>query len=567
MSSTCESPPGCRWRMATCRAGGGKHGKNRTIGEPAGHVRKAQKVRTGKIFYIARNYAARTGGTGENGKDENVMTHFNRATPPTRESRLNPSITFGGTICGLAGRKGKGCLENSDRSFSQGTICLLLPALAIINSLPGTVVLLHGASGCGACTHSQNANVRAGSAVRTGKAREVLWFTTALRELDVVNGGEKRLEDAIREIDREHRPRFLVVVTTCIPGIIGDDVDTLAERIGPEIGARILPVHCEGFKTAIWATAYDAVYHTIGRNLLDPPDKTSHGERNPRLVNLMNVSSMGRPDELELERLLRALGLEVNIYPVFADPAAMRQAAHAALSVSTCPTHDDYFLQHLKEYYGVPYIIRHMPIGIENTAFWLRDVATAFGLEEEAERIIERESSRLKAALAPFLPDFQGKRAFISAGEIRALSNASLMRELGFEIVGVRAFHHDEFAEVEYEKLASGGKDFVYNIADCQPFEEANLLRRLKPDIFMGHVNGNSTAARLGIPTAVSYNTGMHFLGYRGAFELARRLRRQLRNPAFNRHLGEHVKLRYREEWYRKDPFTHIRRREEASHA
>ena len=176
-------------------------------------------------------------------------------------------------------------------------------------------------------------------------------------------GGEKKLEEAIREIDREHRPEYLVVVSTCVPGIIGDDVDTLAERLTPEIHARILPVHCEGFKTAIWATAYDAVYHTIGRNLLDETGDAGPGERNPRLVNLMNVSSMGRPDELELERLLKALGLEVNIYPVWADPGGMRNAARAALSVSTCPTHDDYFLRHLQERYGVPYIIRHMPIG------------------------------------------------------------------------------------------------------------------------------------------------------------------------------------------------------------
>ena len=495
------------------------------------------------------------------------MSHFDRATPPTRESRLNPCITYGGTICGLAGRGGKGCLDSAERSFSQGSICLLLPALGIINSLPGTAVLLHGAAGCGTVTHSHNAGVRAGSVARGGKVRDVLWFTTALQEMDVVNGGEDKLERAIREIDREYAPKFLVVVTTCVPGIIGDDVDTLVEQIAPEIKAKILPVHCEGFKTAIWATAYDAVYHTIGRNLLDAPEGELQKQRNPRLVNLMNVSSMGRPDELELERLLRALGLEVNIFPVFADPAGMHRATCAALSISTCPTHDDYFLKHLLERHGVPYIIRHMPIGIANTGLWLRDIAAALGLEDEAERLITRETARVEAALQPFLPAFQGKRAFISAGEIRALANAGLLRELGFEIVGVRTFHHDEFAEEEYKKLAHGGRDFVVNIADCQPFEEANLLRRLKPDVFMGHVNGNATAARMGVPAAVIYNVGMHFVGYRGVYELARRLHRHLRNPAFNRRLGEHVKLRYREEWYRKDPFSYIRSQEEAVHA
>ena len=495
------------------------------------------------------------------------MSYLHRATPPTRETRLNPCITYGGTICGLAGRGGKGCLESAERSFSQGTICLLIPALAIINSLPGTAVLLHGAAGCGTVTHSQNTAVRVGTAARWGKAQDVLWFTTALQEMDVVNGGEKKLENALREIDREYAPRFIVVVTTCVPGIIGDDVDTLVEQIGSEIRAKILPVHCEGFKTAIWATAYDAVYHAVGRNLLESPEEDAPAERNPNLVNLMNVSSMGRPDELELVRLLGELGLEANIFPVFADPGGVFRATRAALSISTCPTHDDYFLKHLQECFGVPYIIRHMPIGIRNTALWLRDIAAALGREAEAERVIERETARLEAALKPFLPDFEGKRAFIAAGEFRALANASLMHELGFEIVGVRSFHHDEFAEVEYEKLAADGSDFVVNVADCQPFEEANLLLRLKPDVFMGHVNGNSTAARLGIPASAIYNVGLHYVGYRGVFELARRLHRQLRNPAFNRRLGEHVRLRYREEWYQSDPFSHIRRREEAPHA
>jgi nitrogenase molybdenum-iron protein alpha chain len=498
---------------------------------------------------------------------EGTMNYFERAIPPTRESRLNPCVTFGGTICGLAARKGKGCLESAERSFSQGTICLLIPALAIINSFPQTAVLLHGAAGCGTVTHSQNTVVRMGSAARQGKAREVLWFTTALQEMDVVNGGERKLEQAIREIDRQYSPKFLVVVTTCVPGIIGDDVDTLIEQIRTEISAVILPVHCEGFKTSIWATAYDAVYHTIGRNLLDPPEGEPSTGTNPRLVNLMNISSMGRVDELELERLLGGLDLEVNIFPGFAEPGGMYRATRAALSISTCPTHDDYFFKHLHERYGVPFIIQHMPIGIANTSMWLRDIGRALGLVKEAERIIERETARLHSALEPLLPAFEGKRAFVATGEIRAFATASLLRELGFEIVGVRSFHHDEFAEGEYSKLASEGRDFVVNIADCQPFEEANLLRRLKPDIFMGHVNGNSTAARLGIPTAAVYNAGLHFVGYRGAYEVARRLYRQLRNPAFNRSLGKHVKLRYKEEWYECDPFSYIRLREGASHA
>jgi nitrogenase molybdenum-iron protein alpha chain len=504
------------------------------------------------------------------------MSHIDQKTPPKREDRLNACIAHAGTICEMAAGKGKkSCLQNDgDRSFTQGNICLLLPALAMLNSLPDNVVLQHSAIGCGSCTHSQNANVRFGSNARHGKPKDGIWLNTAMNETDVITGGEEKLEQAIIEADRRYMPFSITVVSGCVPGIIGDDIDGVVQRVQPEVNARLLPVHCEGFKTKIWATAYDAVYHGIGRTLLRGGEQpaTADGlspfkglERLPNTVNLMNVSSMGRVDELELERLLNSLRLDVNIFPVFTHPESMVKATQAKLSISTCPTHDDYFLSYLEERFGVPALIRHMPIGIENTGLWLRDVAARFGREQDAERTIEYEEKELKAALAEFRPLFEGKRVFISAGEFRALATARLLEELGFQVVGIRSFHHDAFAEVEYEKLAkSSTEDYVIDIANVQPFEEANLLKRLKPDLFLGHANGNGTASKLGIPTHVIYHTALAYIGYKGAYELARRLHRQLKNPSYNRKLAENVRLPYRDEWYGDSPFTYITKGAEA---
>lgn len=498
------------------------------------------------------------------------MSYFEQKEPPKREDRLKACITYGGSICGIAKKSVGCCLDDGDRSFTQGSICLLLPGLAMMNSLPDTVVLLHGAIGCGACSHSQNANVRSGGAQRRGQVKDGLWLSTALNENDVISGGEAKLEEAIREADRRYRPASIIVVAGCVPGIIGDDIDGVAARVQEQVSAKILPVHCEGFKTKIWATAYDAVYHSIGRNLLDEPDE--YGQvivdefeelkekyTLSRTVNLMNVSSMGRVDELELSRLLRSLGLEVNVFPVFAHPEEMYKVTQAALSISTCPTHDDYFLKYLEEKFGVPYMIRHMPIGIANTSSWVRDVASRFGLEEQAEKLIAEEEKELAKALEEFRPTFAGKKVFISAGEVRALANAGLLQELGFEVVGIRSFHHDEFAEVEYEKLAAGSEDFVFNIANAQPFEEANLLKRTGPDLFLGHWCGNATASKLGIPTHVIYNTGLSYIGYQGVYELARRVYRQLKNPIFNKKLSKYVRLPYTDQWYESDPFKYIK--------
>ncbi|HBE77653.1 MAG TPA: nitrogenase [Firmicutes bacterium] len=499
------------------------------------------------------------------------MSYLDNKEPPRRDDRLQASITYGGSICSLAG-PGKGCCASGqDRSFTQGSICLLLPGLAMLNSIPDSVVLLHGAIGCGSCSHSQNANIRSGGNTRWGRTKDALWLSTALNESEVVNGGEPKLEAAIRKADRRYRPATIIVVAGCVPGIIGDDIDGVAARLQPEVSAKILPVHCEGFKTKIWATAYDAVYHSLGRNLLENPEYQSRiipdeleelkeKHRLSRTVNLMNVSSMGRVDELELTRLLNALGLEANVFPVFTKPEEMYKATQAALSISTCPTHDDYFLKHLQETYGVPYILKHMPIGIKNTGDWLREVAAFFHLEEQADQLIRQEEADLQAALAEFKPWFSGKKVFISAGEIRAYANGYLLTELGFEIAGIRAFHHDEFAEGEYQKLASlYPSDFPVNIANAQPFEEANLLKKLQPDLFLGHWGGNATASKLGIATHVIYNTGLSYIGYKGVYELAKRLYRQLKNPILNRNLREHLKLPYNPKWYERDPFSYIK--------
>lgn len=330
------------------------------------------------------------------------------------------------------------------------------------------------------------------------------------------------------------------------------------------MSANILPVHCEGFKTKIWATAYDAVYHAIGRVMLqDTSENLALEKPKKATVNLMNVSSMGRVDEVKLERLLHALGLEVNLFPVFSKPEKMYAMTHANLSISTCPTHDDYLLKHLQEKYGIPFVLKHMPIGIGNTSEWLRNVAAFFHLEDQVEKNIAEEEAELETALQEFKAFFKGKKVFVSAGEFRALATAVLLAELGFEVVAVRSFHHDEFADSEYEKLSKiTAKDFPLNIANCQPFEEANLIRRVKPDLFLGHMNGNSTAAKLGIATNVIYNVGLQFVGYQGAYQLARRLYRQLTNPGFNQNISKWVQLPYSEEWYQQDPFAHIKQSE-----
>ena len=59
-----------------------------------------------------------------------------------------------------------------------------------------------------------------------------------------------------------------------IPNGISQSSPDALNQLQPQVEAKLLAVHCEGFKTKIWATAYDAVYHDIARVLLPAEDHT-----------------------------------------------------------------------------------------------------------------------------------------------------------------------------------------------------------------------------------------------------------------------------------------------------
>lgn len=500
------------------------------------------------------------------------MSYTDQRVPPKREERHGTCTAFGGGLCGLKNEfGGGGCsLVDNDRAFRQGSICQMIPALAILSTLPDTVVLVHGAVGCGGAAHNYNASMRSRQMSETSNPPGTLWISTALGERDVVGGGEAKLRQAILDADRRYRPCAIVIVNTCTPSVIGDDVDGVVESIQDNVTATIVPVHCEGIKTKVMATAYDAVYHGIARNLIESPDDfelpTVDGDiaeateriRRSRLVNLFNVSSMGDLDENELARLLRSIGLEVNIFPCYAHPENMKYATEAALSVATCPTHDDYFVEFLQEAYGVPYLLQHMPVGVAQTGDWLRGVGKHFGLEETTERFIEREEAELNAALAPLRAQLAGKTAMISAGEVRTLSMGLLLDELGMRVLAVRPYHYDQYGAEAAGRLTKINPDLTVNVATNQPYEAANILAREKPDIWIGHNADNVWAAKHGVSALPIYGGNNTYMGYAGAYDYARRIVRQLSNPSFNRRLAENVRTPYDPSWYQTDPFALI---------
>ncbi|GHU71984.1 oxidoreductase nitrogenase component 1 [Clostridia bacterium] len=500
------------------------------------------------------------------------------AAPPVRETRIGVCSAYCGTCGSLKCDVQAGCAQLQRRKFDQSAGCQLNLACGIVSSFTNVVMITHSPLGCNS-RYLAMAGMRRTMRASKGKSdEEFVWLHTNMDELDVVQGGIEKLRRAILYAEKEFHPDAIVVANGCVPGIIGDDIDTLIDELQDQLSAKLVPVHCEGFKSRYVASGYDSAYHGVLRNLIDPIDRydnvlTSTGGnrdesrekdsfRRSRTVNLFNVGSNSNGDEVELCRIVSAIGLLPRFLPLHASLDDLRTINEAALNVSVCATHDDYLLGHLRERFGTPYIIDTLPIGIKNTNIWLRKIAEHFHLEEVAERVIKLENAQLNEALEPLKKNLKGKRVFVGGGETRILTTAEFFYSLGMELVGVKAHNVDRFVEDILEDVTD--ESLFIEVAAGMPAEELNILSRLKPDLYCGHAGANGWVTRLGIPNLPLFGQSLNYMGYSGAFELARKADKILRNTNFTRNISRNVGLPLSRKWFDSDVKDNIKESESA---
>lgn len=446
----------------------------------------------------------------------------------------------------------KGCLKRADRSFAQGLQCQQINSMAALMSLEDAVFISHSPQGCLGCSIMATDMFRVGQAHRGIKnIRNPRIIVTNIDQKSVVFGGEEKLRESVKKAVERYNPKLIFIYASCASGIIGDDIDAIAADLQKEYDAVIVPIHCEGFKSKICASGFDAAFLAVNEYIL----KHEKLPKEKGLINLFAPTTISYADQKEMERMLSLIGATVNYIPFYSSLEKIKKIPAAEASTSICKVFADEFMKTLWEDYDIPYSHTVMPIGIRNTDKWYRGIAKVIGKEKEVEEIIEKEHKRIEPLVAKLKSRLEGKRVFICGGTGRSFAAAALIDDFGMELVGLETPTYDEDAQIDIEYLNGIHKDFVLDIANMQPFEQVNLVKKLKPDAFIGVPEW---AAKLGIPTTHVLDGKRPTMGYDGLLFLGNKIADQLENPGFNKKLAQHVKLPYKESWYEEDAFKYI---------
>jgi nitrogenase molybdenum-iron protein beta chain len=277
-------------------------------------------------------------------------------------------------------------------------LCSLGGAAGTVTALPGAIPILHSASGCaGNFAWTQNG----GSGLQVGGYCGSLTTPSSnLQENEVVFGGDERLREQITNTLRVMEGDLYVVITGCVPEIIGDDIFAVVNDFGAQ-GAPIIGAVTGGFRgNSYWG--YDLVLQALIRDYLE-----KDLPRVRRKVNLWGVVPYMDPfwqGNLEGARhLLELLGLEVNSFFTPSDSLdKIKRAGEAELNVVISDVYGQGAAKLFSELHGTPSITLPLPVGASASEAFLREVGRALGLEESrVEGVIRREKERYYRILDP----------------------------------------------------------------------------------------------------------------------------------------------------------------------
>ena len=415
------------------------------------------------------------------------------------------------------------CEKQSVAGSVSQRACVFCGSRVVLYPIVDALHIVHGPVGCASYTW----DIR--GALSSGPELHRLSFSTDLKEMDVIQGGEKKLYAALCELIDAHKPKAAFVYATCIVGVIGDDVEAICKRASLEKGIPVLAVHSEGFKGTKkdgYRAACDALLQIVGTG---PVDDVS-----PLSINILGDFNLAGETWM-IRDYYKRMGVQV-VSCITGDGRIddIRRAHGAALNVVQCSGSMTYLAKSMKEKYGIPFI-RVSYFGVDDMSKSLYDVAKHFKDKEMLKRtqlMVREELQRIMPVIADYRRALEGKRAAIYVGgAFKAFSLVSALRLLGMKtvMVGSQTGNKDD-----YEQLRELCDEGTIIADDSNPLELSSFLEEKDVDVFIGGVKERPIAYKLGIGFCDHNHERKEALaGFEGMVNFAREVHGSVMSPVW----------------------------------
>ncbi|ACF13494.1 nitrogenase MoFe cofactor biosynthesis protein NifE [Chloroherpeton thalassium ATCC 35110] len=402
--------------------------------------------------------------------------------------------------------------------------CVFCGSRVVLYPVADALHLVHGPIGCAAYTW----DIR--GAVSSGPELHRLSFSTDLKEMDVIYGGEKKLYKSLIELIDQYNPKAAFIYSTCIIGLIGDDIDAVCKKVSQEKGIPVLPVHSEGFKGTKkdgYKAACLALMKIVGTGSTEGISKYS--------INILGEFNLAGEAWI-IKDYYNQMGIEV-VSTMTGDGRVddIRRSHGASLNVVQCSGSMTKLAQMMKERYGIPFI-RVSYFGIEDMSQALYDVAKHFNdkpeIMEAAKKLVSSEVMELYPKLQKFRKALSGRRAAIYVGgAFKAFSLIKALRYLEMDVVlaGSQTGNKDDYLGLK--EMCDEGTVIV---DDSNPVELSKFVLEKEADLIIGGVKERPIAYKLGIGFCDhNHERKIPLAGFIGMYNFAKEVYESVTSPVW----------------------------------
>jgi nitrogenase molybdenum-cofactor synthesis protein NifE len=379
-----------------------------------------------------------------------------------------------------------------DRKSVAGSVtqraCAFCGSRVVLYPIADALHVVHGPIGCAV----YNWDIR--GALSSGPQLHRNSFCTDLQEMDVIYGGEKKLKQALGALIDYYKPKAAFVYSTCIVGVIGDDVQAVCKQVAQAKGIEVIAVASEGFrgtKKTGYQAACEAAYKLVGTG--------STAAVGPHSINILGDFNIAGESWL-IRRYFEEVGIQI-VATITGDGRVddLRRCHGAKLNLVQCSGSMTHLAKLLERDHKIP-MRRVSFFGLEDTAAALYEAAKFFGdpdILSRTQALVSREIARVHPELKNYRAKLAGKKAALYVGgAFKAFSLVRALRTLGVKTVlaGTQTGNVEDYAMLR--EICDNGTVIV---DDSNPVELAKFILELDVDLFIGGVKERPIAYKLGV--------------------------------------------------------------------
>lgn len=353
-------------------------------------------------------------------------------------------------------------------------------------------------------------------------------YATDVKEKHIVFGAEKMLKQNIIEAFKAFpNIKRMSLYSTCATALIGDDINAVAQDVMDEMpDVDIFCCNSPGFA----GPSQSGGHHKINLAWLDQ----KVGTFEPKITSKYVINYVGdyniQGDSEVMVDYFKRMGIQVlSTFTGNGSYDDLRGMHLAHLNVLECARSAEYICNELKVRYDIPRLDIE-GFGFKPLAESLMKVAMFFGLEKEAQAIIDEETARWKPELDWYAKRLQGKKVCLWPGGSKLWHWANVIHEeMGLDVVSVYTkFGH----QGDMEKGIARCQEGALAIDDPNELEGIEAMKTLKPDVIFTGVRPGEVAKKLRVQylNAHAYHNGP-YKGFEGWVRFARDIYNAVYSP------------------------------------